>query len=198
MNIYLLPALMGSSLRTKSSDNRLIIPTYLDNITDGIHQDLCLSLKHTPFITITRLTGPMDQIIPRLINTENITPPSANLLIAVGLNASTDDGRYHTAQGWSVCNNTSSKASSHLAECLTTAALRILGRRAFSMPGQIPSQRHLSQTALLSVLPIPAVLTLNLYQDNRQDIEYLLSDVGRQAIIKLHTKGIMEYLSLNP
>ncbi len=49
MNIYLLPALTGSSLRTKSPDNRLIIPTYLDNITDGIHQHLCQSLKHTPF-----------------------------------------------------------------------------------------------------------------------------------------------------
>ncbi len=198
MNIYLLPALTGSSLRTKSPDNRLIIPTYLDNITDGIHQDLCQSLKHTPFITITRPSGPMDQIISRLINTENINPPSANLLIAVGLNASTDDGHYHTSQGWSVCNNTSCKASGHLAESLTTAALQTLGRRAISVPGQIPSQRHLSQTALLSDLPIPAVLTLNLYQDNRQDIEYLLSSVGRQAIIKLHTKGIMEYLSLNP
>ena len=198
MNIYLLPALTGSSLRTKSPDNRLIIPTYLDNITDGIHQGLCQSLKHTPFITITRPSGPMDQIISRLIETENITPPSANLLIAVGLNASTDDSHYHTSQGWSVCNNTSSKVSGTLAESLTTAALRILGRRAFSMPGQIPSQRHLSQAALLSVLPIPAVLTLNLYPDNRQDIEYLLSDVGRQAIIKLHTQGIMDYLNLNP
>ena len=198
MNIYLLPALTGSSLRTKSTDNRLITPAYLDNITDDIHQHLCQSLKHTPFITITRLTGPMDQIISRLIETENITTPSANLLIAVGLNASTDDGYYHTSQGWSVCNNTSSKVSGTLAESLTTAALRILGRRAFSMPGQIPSQRHLSQAALLSVLPIPAVLTLNLYQDNRPDIEYLLSSVGRQAIIKLHTKGIMDYLSLNP
>lgn len=198
MNIYLLPALTGSSLRTKFPDNRLIVPAYLDNITDAIHQDLCQSLKHTPFITITRLTGLMDQIISRLIETENITPPSTNLLIAVGLNASTDDSHYHTSQGWSVCNNTSSKVSGTLAESLTTAALRILGRRAISMPGQIPSQRNLSQTALLSDLPIPAVLTLNLYQDNRQDIEYLLSSVGRQAIIKLHTKGIMDYLNLNP
>lgn len=41
----------------------------------------------------------------------------------------------------------------------------------------------------------PAVLTENLFQDNREDVDYLLSDAGKQAIVRLHVKGIIDYLN---
>ena len=40
----------------------------------------------------------------------------------------------------------------------------------------------------------PAVLTENLFQDNKEDVEYLLSDKGREAIINLHVNGIINYI----
>lgn len=40
----------------------------------------------------------------------------------------------------------------------------------------------------------PAVLTENLFQDNREDVAFLLSPSGREAIARLHVRGIVEYI----
>ena len=40
----------------------------------------------------------------------------------------------------------------------------------------------------------PAVLTENLFQDNKRDVEFLLSDAGKHAIERLHVEGILKYL----
>lgn len=40
----------------------------------------------------------------------------------------------------------------------------------------------------------PAVLTENLFQDNRADVDYLLSAEGKQALADLHVKGIADYI----
>lgn len=42
----------------------------------------------------------------------------------------------------------------------------------------------------------PAVLTENLFQDNRTDVDFLLSEAGKRAIVDLHVNGIVNYLSL--
>lgn len=40
----------------------------------------------------------------------------------------------------------------------------------------------------------PAVLTENLFQDNKADVDFLLSEKGKDAIVKLHVDGITSYL----
>lgn len=41
----------------------------------------------------------------------------------------------------------------------------------------------------------PAVLTENLFMDNKDDAGYLLSDNGFQSIVDLHVNGIINYIS---
>ena len=41
----------------------------------------------------------------------------------------------------------------------------------------------------------PAVLTENFFMDNPQDLDYIQSRAGKQAIIDTHVEGITEYLS---
>lgn len=41
----------------------------------------------------------------------------------------------------------------------------------------------------------PAVLTENLFQDNKADVDYLLSENGKAAIVKLHVDGVVSYLN---
>ena len=40
----------------------------------------------------------------------------------------------------------------------------------------------------------PAVLTENLFQDNKEDVSFLLSEKGKQAIVDVHYNGIVKYL----
>ena len=41
----------------------------------------------------------------------------------------------------------------------------------------------------------PAVLTESLFQDNKKDCEFLLSEGGRKAIVDIHIKGIVNYIN---
>ena len=41
----------------------------------------------------------------------------------------------------------------------------------------------------------PAVLTENLFQDNREDVDFLLSEEGKQTMVSLHVDAIMKYLA---
>lgn len=40
----------------------------------------------------------------------------------------------------------------------------------------------------------PAALTENLYQNNKADVEFLMSEAGKQAIVNLHVEGIIKYI----
>ena len=40
----------------------------------------------------------------------------------------------------------------------------------------------------------PAVLTENLFQDNKEDVDFLLSEEGKQLITKVHVDGILSYI----
>lgn len=194
MNIILTPAIPGGYQYRQSPNKNLDELTYLNRLTDDIILRLRESVKDTPFITITKLAGPMDQILARLQTLTRTTPPTSNCLIAVGLNSTRMDGHYQAGKGWRVISNPESSQSSTLATALATAAMQTLGHRATSNQNTATSLAHLNQTPILTATAIPAVLTLNLYQDNRQDAAYLLSSEGRQAIISLHVKGISAYL----
>ena len=50
---------------------------------------------------------------------------------------------------------------------------------------------------LIKVEVVRAVLTENLFQDNKADVDFLLSDQGRQAIVNLHLKAIEDYINGN-
>lgn len=190
MKITLLPAItLGHQNNLKSPDIRLDELSYTTHIIGSIHTQLMESAKHTPFITISKLTGTTAQITEQLKQLTQTTPASSNCIIAVGLNSAIDDGHYHTPTGWTVINSPQSRESERLATALAQASIDILGSRAISPQGQMPSHRYINQAAILDTIQAPAVLTLNLYQDNRRDTAYLLSDKGRQAIIDQHVKG---------
>ena len=42
---------------------------------------------------------------------------------------------------------------------------------------------------------MPAVLTENLFQDNKEDVEWLLTERGKQTIVDLHVEVIKQYLN---
>ena len=60
---------------------------------------------------------------------------------------------------------------------------------------RVDSDRDIEMNlAVLRKTACPAVLTENLFQDNKLDVKFLLSDVGRQAILRLHAEGIIRYI----
>lgn len=114
------------------------------------------------------------------------------LLISVHCNAAGDGSRWMNARGWeawtSVGNTSADLLASLLYEAAEQAGLRT--RTDFS-DGDPDKEAHFY---ILKHTQCPAVLTENLFQDNREDVAFMLSDEGKEAITMLHVKGIISYI----
>lgn len=119
----------------------------------------------------------------------------SSILISIHLNAAGNKGQWMAARGFeaivSIIN--ASGNSRRLARELVkqAKAVGLNGNRA------IPVEGYWSQNlAICRDTHMPAVLTENLYQDNWQDVAYLLSEEGKQAIVDLHVEAIRKYYML--
>lgn len=115
------------------------------------------------------------------------------ILVSVHCNAAGADGKWHTASGWSVfvAQNASSN-SKRLARCLYEQAEKngLKGNRS------VPKEKYWVQSlAMCRDTNCPAVLTENMFQDNKGDVALLLSEEGKNKIVQVHTTGILNYLS---
>ena len=114
------------------------------------------------------------------------------LYVSIHVNAIGTDGKWHDAHGWQVCVSTNaSNNSKKLANCLFDAAKS----HGLKMRQPTVVQNYWSQNLyILNNTKCPAVLTENLFQDNKANVDYLLSDTGRHTIARLHVEGILRYI----
>lgn len=116
------------------------------------------------------------------------------VLVSIHLNAAGSDGKWHDARGFLpfVSLNASAK-SKHFAQILYDEALkrnlkgnRWMGRENYKV----------KDLAMCRETACPAVLNENLFQDNRADVDYLLTDDGFNAIVDLHVSAIKRYIEI--
>lgn len=119
------------------------------------------------------------------------------LLVSVHINAAGDDGKWHTANGFSVfCSKNASTNSKRCAALFTNEAEKrnLLGNRS------VPAGRFWTwswTTADIYILKntnCPAVLTENLFQDNKTDAAWLQTGEGKRTIVELHADAIEKYI----
>ena len=105
-------------------------------------------------------------------------------------------GQWMSARGWEAWTSKGQTMGDKLADCLYDAAQKYLPQgtkiRTDLTDGDRDKEGNL---AVVRGTKCAACLTENLFQDNRADVEYLLSPEGREAIIKLHVEGIKAYIA---
>ena len=111
------------------------------------------------------------------------------LLVSVHCNASANGN----ARGWEIHAYSANSQSDKYASVFWNEASKILpegtkmrGKRADGGCAWI------SNFAVLRDTKCPAVLTENLFMDNLEDCRYLLSDEGKEAIVKIHVQSILK------
>ena len=115
--------------------------------------------------------------------------------VSIHVNAAKGDGKWHDARGFSVFVSLNASANSkRLAKLFTqhAKAMNLTGNRCVPSVGYW--QKNL---CVLRETACPAVLTENLFQDNKADVDFLLSDQGRQAVVNLHLHAIEDYINGN-
>ena len=159
-------AMVVAALKTKGIDARLLV-------------------KETWDVSLTERVRRVNTVC-RQVGASNVA------MVSIHVNAAGGDGQWHDARGFSVwVAKTCSEASRCLARFMYAEATtrNLKGNR------WVPKEGYWqADFAMVKNTSCPAVLTENLFQDNREDVDYLLSNEGRQAITDLHVAAILKYL----
>lgn len=116
------------------------------------------------------------------------------LVIDVHVNAAGDGSKWENGTGWECWTTVGQTNSDKLAEELYNAAKVYLPNtkmRTDSIDGDMDKEKNFT---VIYKAKCPAVLTENLFMDNKKECEYLLSEEGKQAIVNLHVDGILKYI----
>ena len=115
------------------------------------------------------------------------------IYVSIHVNAAGSDGKWHTATGWEAYTSPGKTKADNLATCLYEAAKKNLKNIKLRTDYSDKDPDKEANLYVLKHTSCPAVLTENLFQDNKSDVEYLLSDKGFNEIVKIHVEGILEY-----
>lgn len=117
-------------------------------------------------------------------------------LVSIHNNAAGSGAAWMTARGWEAWTSKGQTQGDKLADCLYDAAQKYLPVGTKIRTDMTDGDRDKeSNFTILYRSKCPACLTENLFQDNREDVDFLLSERGRAAIVRLHVEGIKAYVA---
>lgn len=118
------------------------------------------------------------------------------LYVSVHVNAAGADGQWHSARGWSVYTSPGESDSDELANLLLARAKSNLPSGTKMRVDYTDGDGDIeAKFYVLTMTRCAAVLTENLFQDNREDADFLLSEEGRHAVVRLHVEGILDFIA---
>lgn len=135
------------------------------------------------------------------------------LYVSLHVDAAGNGLQWMGAGGWTAYTSKGQTKADRLAECLYDAAQVHLKDYAANMErlkksgvysaAQKPIRTDKTDGDrdkeenfyILAHTSCPAVLTENLFQDNKADVAFLLSDEGKEAIENIHVDGIINYIN---
>lgn len=119
------------------------------------------------------------------------------ILLSVHCNAAAS-GEWKNARGWSAWTSKGTTESDKIADCLYAAAHSILDPKGIKIRTDKSDgdEDWESNFYIIYKSSMPAVLTENFFQDNKEDVKYLESEEGKQDVVDIHVQGIMKYADL--
>ena len=119
------------------------------------------------------------------------------IYVSIHVNAAGSDGKWHDATGWEVYTTPGITKADKLATCLYEAARYNSENKKMRTDFSDGDPDKEANLYVLKNTNCPAVLTENFFQDNKKDVDYLLSDEGFHDIVRLHVEGILSYIKDN-
>lgn len=174
----------------RSPDGRLLEYAYTREIADMVVSELRNRGIESVRIVREEIDVPFSERCRRV----NEYKAGEAILISIHCNAAGNGLEWMKAKGFSVFVSLNASAKSKkLAGCITDAAKSEGLDIRYQNPGVGYWQQDL---AICRDSKCPAILTENLFQDNKEDVHFLLSEEGKRTITKIHVDGICKYLGV--
>lgn len=176
-----------------SPDGRLKEYAWTREVARVVSRELSLRGFDAILITPENSDTPLNERVRKVNAWCNKLGSKNVLLVSIHNNAAGADGKWHNARGFSVyVGKNASDNSKRLARMFTDRAtkMKLMGNRS------VPKEKYwVGNFAIVRDTNCPAVLTENLFQDNKEDVAWLLSEQGKAAITELHVGAIVEYVN---
>lgn len=176
-----------------SPDHRLKEWAWTRSIAQMLSRALTLRGVDTMLLTPETNDVPINERVRKANAWCNRLGAKNVVLVSIHANAAASDSQWHNASGCSVyVSNNASQNSKQLAKIFTeeSIALGLSGNRS------IPASKYWQGNfGIIRDTKCPAVLTENMFMDNKQDVEFMLSDKGKQAIVEMHLNAICKYIA---
>lgn len=117
------------------------------------------------------------------------------LYVSVHVNAASADGKWHNATGWEAYTTAGKTGSDTLATFLYKQAEKNLVGKKIRKDMSDGDPDKEANYYVIKKTNCVAVLTENFFQDTKEDVAYLLSDIGKDQLINTHVNGIIDYIN---
>lgn len=180
----------------KSPDGRLMEYAY----TREVAQEVVRRLRKMGYDARRIVPEETDVTLARRVMRVNQICQSAGnrnvILVSIHCNAAGSDGHWHNGTGWEAWTSPGSTQGDQLATCLYDAARKLLpvGCKIRTDRSDGDDDKEANFTILMKTL-CAACLTENLFQDNKKDVDFLLSKDGFNCVVQLHVDGIVNYIN---
>ena len=116
------------------------------------------------------------------------------ILVSIHCNAAGNGSAWMSAHGWSVFVYTTASQNS---KRLATALADVAESKGVTVRKQAAGRNYWIQNLYICKhTRCPAVLTENFFQDNKGDVDFLLSEKGKQCVTDITVEGILNYLKV--
>lgn len=178
----------------RSPDGQLREGRYCREIAQRVSRELTLRGADAILIVPEDADTPLTERVRRVNKWCNKLGKDNVLLIEIHCNAAGKGNQWLNARGWSAYTTIGKTKADLLATSLYHAAEKYLPGHRLRCDTRDGDPDIEENFYVIKHTLCPAVLTENLFQDNRRDVDFLLSPKGKEAITMLHVEGIINYI----
>ena len=179
----------------RSPDGKFLEYAYNREIATRIVADLTDRGHNAQLLVPETEDIPLSERVRRINAHCNTLGKSNVILISIHVNAAGNGSQWLNATGWSCYTSKGQTTSDRIAECFYEAAKKNFPDRRIRTDYSDNDPDWEENFYILRHSLCPAILTENFFMDNPQDLVFLQSRAGKQAIVDTHVEGITEYLS---
>ena len=180
----------------RSPDGKLIEATYTRDIASKVVSGLRRLGYYAELLTPeTYDVSLIDRVHRANVKCQSLGKDNV-LCVSIHCNAAGNGKQWEKATGWEIWTSPGKTKSDDLADHFVKMAKRCFEGQTVREWNKVDGERDKeAKFKILTGTLCPCVLTENFFMDSKKDVNYLLSQEGKSAVVRCHVDAIVSYLA---